>query len=450
MNSEIERQSSRRPPWWQAALVSAVTGLSFLVIYNGCNWITKLRPAVQTAAFGWETMIPVVPWMIVPYWSLDAFFVVAPFLCRNKADLRLLARRLVLANVLCGLCFLIIPLELAWARPKVEGMFAGWFAAIQGMDAPHNLFPSLHIVLRTVLAVHYARHSRGVARFLSHVWFSLIGISTLLTWQHHLVDVLGGFLLAAVIFHITPGTAVKAETNKRLGVYYAAAAVLLLFCARLAPPWSLLLAWPAAALGTVAAAYFGAGAAVLGKRQGQLSFWTRWLLAPWLFGQWLSWKHYRKQSAPWDELTPRVWMGALPDEATARRLLAGGVTHVLDLTVEFEAPKAFRELPGYRNVAVSDLTAPTREQLAEAVEFIEGGQHEGIVFVHCKAGYSRTAAAAGAWLMLCQGLSTDEAIRRMREARPGMIIRHEVAGALTALEQDVATSIQPPLRTPAV
>ncbi|HYF33918.1 MAG TPA: phosphatase PAP2 family protein, partial [Prosthecobacter sp.] len=296
----------QRPSIRRAALVSAVTSVSFLVIYNACNWITKFRPDVGKAAFGWETMIPVVPWMIVPYWSLDAFFVVAPFLCRRGCDLSLLARRLVLSNVLCGLCFLIIPLELAWVRPKVEGMYAGWFAAIQGMDAPHNLFPSLHIVLRTVLAVHYARHSRGVARFLSHVWFSLIGVSTLLTWQHHLVDVLGGFLMAAVILHITPETEVKAETNKRLGWCYLAGALVLLFCARLALPWSLLLAWPAATLGTVAAAYFGAGAPVLNKKDGRLSWITKGLLAPWLLGQRFSWRHYRKQSALWNELTPRV------------------------------------------------------------------------------------------------------------------------------------------------
>src|SRR5688500_6030785 len=101
-----------RPSFWRAAWVSAVTSLSFVVIYNACNWITKFRPDVGRAAFGWETMIPVVPWMIVPYWSLDAFFVVAPFLCRDGCGLRLLGLRLVLSNVLCGLCFLIIPLEL--------------------------------------------------------------------------------------------------------------------------------------------------------------------------------------------------------------------------------------------------------------------------------------------------------------------------------------------------
>ncbi|HYF36860.1 MAG TPA: protein-tyrosine phosphatase family protein, partial [Prosthecobacter sp.] len=69
---------------------------------------------------------------------------------------------------------------------------------------------------------------------------------------------------------------------------------------------------------------------------------------------------------------------------------------------------------------------------------------EGIVFVHCKAGYSRTAAAAGAWLVLKQGLSAEEAVRRMREARPGMIIRPEVVRALTRVEAETGSQGERP------
>ena len=32
------------------------------------------------------------------------------------------------------------------------------------MDKPYNLCPSLHIALRTILAVTYARHTRGWAK----------------------------------------------------------------------------------------------------------------------------------------------------------------------------------------------------------------------------------------------------------------------------------------------
>ncbi|SKA90503.1 Dual specificity phosphatase, catalytic domain [Prosthecobacter debontii] len=422
-----------RPTFLQAAQVSALTSLCFLVIYNVCNWLTSLRPDVQTAAFGWERWIPVWDWMILPYWSLDAFFVVAPFLCSDRQELSLLKRRLVAANVIAGVCFLIIPLELAWTRPQVTGMWEPWFRAIQSMDAPHNLFPSLHIVLRTIMAVHYAQHSRGVMRSLLHVWFSLIGLSTLLTWQHHLVDVLGGFLLAAVVFHVAPKGDGRLNGNRRVGGYYLAATAVLLFACRLAPPWTLALAWPAAACGTAAAAYFGQGARVLQKTRGRLPRVTQWLMAPWLLGQETSWWWYRRQSPEYNKLTSHVWMGSLPDEKTAVELIEAGVTDMVDLTAEFDAPEAFLVQPGYRNFPVADLTAPTRQQLLTLAEHIERVRKEGIVFVFCKAGYSRTAAAIGAWLLQSGG-TTEAAIRQMQEARPGMIIRPEVVRALHELE----------------
>ena len=36
----------------------------------------------------------------------------------------------------------------------------------------------------------------------SHIWFCLIGFSTVLTYQHHIVDVVAGFILAAVCFYL--------------------------------------------------------------------------------------------------------------------------------------------------------------------------------------------------------------------------------------------------------
>lgn len=435
----MPKPPSSRPTFFQAATVSVLTSLVFLVIYNGCNWITKLRPDVQQAAFGWEHWIPVIEWMIVPYWSLDVFFVLAPFLCSTRKELGTLKKRLVMANVIGGACFLIIPLELAWVRPEATGPFAGWFRAIQAMDAPHNLFPSLHIVLRTILAVHYARHTQGIWRALSHFWFSLIGVSTLLTWQHHVVDVAGGFLLAAVVFHVVPGVVAEHSSSgatRRLGWRYLAGAGLLLLACRLALPWSLIFSWPAAALGTVSAAYLGAGTAVLGKKAGKLSPITRWLLAPWLIGQEISWWWYRRQSSKWNKLHPRVWIGSHPDDAMAVELIEAGVTDVLDLTSEFDAPEPFRMLPGYRNIPITDLTAPDLETLQKLAAHLDRVIRDGIVYVHCKAGYSRTAAAVGAWLL--QGGGTSEAaIRQMKEARPGMVIRPEVEQALKQLEQSL-------------
>ena len=35
-------------------------------------------------------------------------------------------------------------------------------------------------------------------------WFTLIGVSTLLVYQHHVIDLLGGFLVAVVCCRLIP------------------------------------------------------------------------------------------------------------------------------------------------------------------------------------------------------------------------------------------------------
>ena len=93
-------------------------------------------------------------------------------------------------------------------------------------------------------------------------------------------------------------------------------------------------------------------------------------------------------------MTPNVWIGSALRNREARNAVQDGVTAVLDLTAEFSAPRAFRKLR-YRNIPILDLTAPTIEQLEEMATFIAAEAERGIVYVHCKIGYSRSAAAVG-------------------------------------------------------
>ena len=146
--------------------------------------------------FEWERGIPFVPFMVLPYLSIDLFFVAAPFLLRSERELRIFAWRIASAILVAGVFFLLVPLRFAFARPQPTGWLGtlfGWFLAV---DAPFNLFPSLHAALWLLLLEVYARHLRGVVKLLILAWFALIGLSPLLTQQHHVIDILGGLLLA--------------------------------------------------------------------------------------------------------------------------------------------------------------------------------------------------------------------------------------------------------------
>ncbi len=179
-----------------ASLAAAGTSLLFVGCYSATNALAASRAAagdeLGTFYWEWERYIPLVPWMIIPYMSIDAFFVASPFVCTSVAEIKTLARRLCSCIVVSGLFFWVWPLRLGFERPEVTGIFGPVFDFLHGFDLPHNLFPSLHIALIFVLRWTYHRHVRGAWRILMHGWFALVTLSTVFTHQHHVVDVPGG------------------------------------------------------------------------------------------------------------------------------------------------------------------------------------------------------------------------------------------------------------------
>lgn len=429
MTSNRPANGSRR-----AKALAASIGLSvlFLIVYGWCNWIASQRPDVGTLVFAWERFIPFVPLMLVPYMSIDLFFVAAPFLCRTDRELATLSKRIVAALVVAGICFLLFPLRFAFERPPASGWLGAIFDWFRAMDQPHNLLPSLHIAFLTILAEHYARHTRGLLRGALNFWFLLVGLSTLLTYQHHLMDVVAGFALGLCCIYFIRESAphLPVIENRRVGLYYSVAALIVACFIVWFWPWGALLLWPALALAIVASAYFGWGPRIFHKADGRLHWSARLVLAPCLLGQQLSWLYYRRQCRPWDKVTPTVWIGRVLRHKEAEAAARLGVTAVLDLTPEFSETKSFRTLV-YRNIPILDLTAPSLEQLREMATFVDQESRKGIVYVHCKIGYSRTAGAAAAYLLQTgKAGSVDEAIEMLRQVRPSIVVRSEVHSAL--------------------
>jgi hypothetical protein len=307
---------------------------------------------------------------------------------------------------------------------------------LRGMDSPFNLLPSLHAALLLLLVDLYARNLRGVLLFAAMLWFFLIGLSPLLTYQHHVIDIVGGFVLAGYCFYLfrEPSLALPVVVNRRIGSYYAAGAAVVLLIGVIFWPWGALFLWPTIALGIVAIAYFGAGPIVFHKTKGKLPWSTRFVLAPCLLGQYFSLLYYRNRCRSWDEVTPRIWIGGKLGSRFANKALCAGVASVLDLSAEFSEAKPFRKI-NYRNFPVLDLTAPTQAQLAEMGEFIGNHSRNGAVYVHCKIGYSRSAAAVAAYLIMSGKANTaEEAFAIIRRVRPSVVIRPEVISALSEFE----------------
>ena len=219
-----------------AAAVSSALSVLFLAVYGGTNWLAAHREHVGTLFFQWElAIIPFVPFFVLPYLSIDLFFVGAPFLCRDMNELRTWAKRVALAIIVAGICFAAFPLRCGFPPVSRGGLLGEIFGVFLGLDAPYNVVPSLHAALGLLLFDFYFRKARGAFRSVIVAWFSLIALSPVLTHQHHLVDIATGLLLGAFCLVIVR----PAET---MGL--AAPAEWKLFSARLQPNSAVMISSP--------------------------------------------------------------------------------------------------------------------------------------------------------------------------------------------------------------
>lgn len=390
-----------RPPrepglLWPALWRLAVAGATFVLVYGFCNRFTATRESVGTWFWEWERRIPFVREMVVPYWSLDLFFCGAFFLCSSKAELNLLTKRLVAVTLASGLCFLLFPLKMGFDRPVPTGWTAPLFHALYANDLPYNLAPSLHISLRSLVWITYGAHLTGLTRKITKTWFILIGLSTLLVWQHHVIDVATGFLMGWLIAALIPDRrfVTRRTPSPRLALRYGAGA---LACTALAFLW-FGFAWPAASLGIVALAYVTGLSRLLGKENGTLSPSAEWCLLPVLLVTHWYQRRWLKREPAWREISPGVYFGRKLTAREAATLVAQGPLAVLDLTAESNAPTVFREQAHYRSLPLLDLVPPADEDIAKAVAFIRQHQPRQRVYVHCQLGLQRSALVIAHWL----------------------------------------------------
>jgi protein-tyrosine phosphatase len=420
----------------RALFVSAGLSLLFIAVYGTTNWLASLRPDVPVFVFNWERSIPFVPFFIIPYLSIDLFFIAAPFIYRSAGELRAFALRVVAAIVVAGVCFVLVPLRCAFAPVTLHGWSGNLFASFLTLDRPYNLLPSLHAALGLILFDLYFRRTRGVLRVATCIWFLLIALSPLLTHQHQVADIITGMALAGYCFYVfraERGLVSFVTPNLGIAMLYLGAGIPLFAAAVLDPRRWAILGWIAVSLVLVSAAYFGMGPRIFRKRSdGTIPLGSLFALGPCIFGQFLSLLYYRNKISAYTRITPATLMGRRPNKREAARLLKAGITAVLDLSAELPEVGALRAL-NYLCVPILDLTAPTPEQLDLAARFISAEAESGQVYVHCKIGYSRSAAAIAAYLLFSQQADTvTDAIALVKEARPGIVMSPT---ALKALEE---------------
>ena len=201
----------------------------------------------------------------------------------------------------------------------------------------------------------------------------------------------------------------------KYGLLFATLSTLLAFLAVSRGNLYLLCLWPALSFAIVALGYLRAGPKVYGKAQdGVLSPFAQFLLLPYLLYLWAVWYMLRmvKREPPIHRLTDTILIG--------RRLLShelpGNIDHVVDLTCEFNEPKALRSA-GYHSFQILDGFVPPPSELREWSKRI--ANLEGTVFIHCAEGHGRTGlVAASVLLRLGHSRTPTEAIEFIKSKRP--------------------------------
>lgn len=175
------------------------------LIYGICNAVTK-GWRLHSLALSVDTEIPFLPWTILIYFGCYLFWAVNYILIYGKS--REQACRFLTADMLsrtvCMICFLVYPTTLE--RPAVEGsgIFESLMRFLYTVDAPVNLFPSIHCLCSwyCYIGIRKDKEVPAAYRYFSLIYAIAVFLSTLTTKQHVTADVFGGVALAQITYYI--------------------------------------------------------------------------------------------------------------------------------------------------------------------------------------------------------------------------------------------------------
>lgn len=211
--SEIDETGPRRPaargpvlPLFVSdrnkKLVGFLTFIFAAAIYLIVNHHPVLEPQLLPMTWA-DRAIPFLPWTVWIYVSEYAYFVIIYILCKDRLNMN----RYVYAVLAIQLASVAI--FMAWPTTYPRALFplpsgldpaTYWvFSTLREGDAPTSCCPSLHVSSVFLCGFLFLNEQRKKL-WIFMLWASAIGISTLTTKQHYLIDVWTGLLMAA-LFH---------------------------------------------------------------------------------------------------------------------------------------------------------------------------------------------------------------------------------------------------------
>ncbi len=192
-----------------------IAALTCSGIYLGTNEIAAQRTSFYQLYFEFERDIPMVPWMIHVYNSFHVLLLLNFLIIKNPLKIRAIAISLIASSAIASVFFLLFPAELGFSRIENIQGYEFWYDALHWLDHPHNLVPSLHITFSALSAYVISTEIGSVFLKLTFLtWFLLICSSIVLVHQHHIIDIVSGFVLAVLVKFAVYDKLILSEDSK--------------------------------------------------------------------------------------------------------------------------------------------------------------------------------------------------------------------------------------------
>lgn len=409
----------------------------FTMVYNYSAWHTSKFENVPSFVFDFEKYIPFISWTIIPYMTSGIFFCSVFFFCKTKEQLTVLTKRMLFVTIIAGVCFLLFPLQFSLPKPEINSpIFRIPFHFLKIFDSPFNQAPSLHIVYAFIFWSVFKNVKRG--RIFLMILLILLGISTLTTYQHHLIDILSGAFLAHLSFILFPYRKNDFKyRNFQVANYYFLFGWIFLGMTLLLNQFSKnsgsILLWITLMTVLIGYHYQKNNIHFLKDKNGNISIVKKIFYFPYLLMYWLFWKFLRKNRKP-IEILPNLYISSKPSRKDLFHFNVDKNTFVYDLSAEMKETTDLKQKTTYQSVSFLDIGSFDIEQTKKLVTEITNHYNtlpaNGKILIHCTMGFTRSSVIGILVMKNTLSLSIEEAVNKMKTLNKNVILHSYVLGFL--------------------
>jgi membrane-associated phospholipid phosphatase len=185
-----------RAVWFPLAVLCGGFAALFEIVYFAGNRVAELAPVRLHVDLPFEASIPFVPWAILVYLTITPFLLLAPFIFRTPRALLPLFAALCAEVLIGGAIFCLFPVELSFPSHHLQGVIGVLFRITNAVNLTYNCVPSLHVAFAISAAWAYSIAAPRRWRLFVWAWALAVVVSTIVTHQHHVADVVAGAVLS--------------------------------------------------------------------------------------------------------------------------------------------------------------------------------------------------------------------------------------------------------------